>query len=182
MLAEMPPVRIELTTPGLQDQCSTPELWRRLRCGALILFPLPILKTITMQEELIRLNQRDGNKTSNWRRAISEKTDVRRYGLVAKRLSSKQEILDSNPSGAFVTKQTAKHRALTLDYRFREIFLCFIIQIANAAVVIDVPSLLGLTRQIVSCFRKVNFEHPNVIQRDNLAMFPPRIELGTFRV
>ena len=25
-----PPVRIELTTPGLQDQCSTTELWRQI--------------------------------------------------------------------------------------------------------------------------------------------------------
>ena len=30
ILSPKPPVRIELTTPGLQDQCSTTELWRLL--------------------------------------------------------------------------------------------------------------------------------------------------------
>ncbi len=44
--ADLPPVRLELTTPGLRDQCSAAELWRRLASTvalANVLFPPPFV-------------------------------------------------------------------------------------------------------------------------------------------
>lgn len=37
LCVHLPPVRIELTTPGLQDQCSAAELKRLVICGSKIL-------------------------------------------------------------------------------------------------------------------------------------------------